>query len=145
ISDRLIPLDIAQPAALRTCSIAELAADPRLGVFSGAVINADTGDVLFDRDGEAGAPPADIVKVLTAVAAIASLGADFRFSTKVYKGTEAGSIVLVGGGDPTLSRLPGGQESIYHGAPKLSDLAAATKTTWNQVNPPTVIPGEPIP
>lgn len=140
VSDRLVPLDIAQPAMLRTCSVSELAEDARLGVFSGSVINADTGEVLFDRDGDAPATPADLVKVLTGVAAIASLGPEFQFVTRVYEGSEAGSIVLVGGGDPTLSRLPSGQESLYQGAPKLGTLAAATKTKWNEVNPPTEVP-----
>lgn len=141
VENRLVPLDIAQPATLRTCSVAELAENVRLGVFSGAVVNATTGEVLFDRDGDVAANPGELVKVLTGVAAIASLGADFQFSTRAYVGTEPGSIVLVGGGDPTLSRLPGGQESVYRGAPKLSDLAAATKSQWNVVNPPTEIPG----
>src|SRR5690606_29134051 len=103
VNDRLVPLDIAQPAMLRTCSVSELAESARLGVFSGSVINTDTGEVLFDRDGAAPATPADLVKVLTGVAAIASLGPDFQFVTRVYEGSEAGSIVLVGGGDPTLS------------------------------------------
>src|SRR5690606_30209715 len=94
--------------------------------------------------GEAGATPGDLVKVLTGVAAIASLGPDFQFVTRVYEGSEPGSIVLVGSGDPTLSRLTSG-ESLYRGAPKISALAAATKTQWNIVNPPTIIPGETIP
>ncbi|HRQ00790.1 MAG TPA: D-alanyl-D-alanine carboxypeptidase [Terrimesophilobacter sp.] len=140
IEDRLVPLDIAQPAILRTCSVSELAENARLGVFSGTVINIDTGEVLFDRDGDAGATPADLVKVLTGVAAIASLGPDFQFTTRVYAGTEPGSIVLVGGGDPTLSRLPGGQESLYRGAPKLATLASATQSAWDTLNPPTEVP-----
>lgn len=144
VDDRLTPLDIAQPAVLRTCSVGELAENVRLGVFAGSVINARTGEVLFDRAGEVGATPADLVKVLTGVAAIASLGPDYQFSTRVYAGSEPGSIVLVGSGDPTLSRLSSG-ESLYRGAPKLSSLAAATKAQWNAVNPPTVIPGATLP
>jgi len=145
IEDRLVPLDIAQPAALRACSVSELAGNVRLGLFSGSVINVDTGEVLFDRDGEVGAAPADIGKVLTGVAAIASLGPQFQFTTRVFAGTEPGSIVLVGGGDPTLSRLPSGQESLYRGAPKLSALAAATQQKWDQLNPPTEVPGPSTP
>src|SRR5690606_18633301 len=125
---------IAQPATLRTCSVAELTENPRLGVFAGSVINAETGEVLFDRAGEAAATPGDLVKVLTGVAAIASLGPDFQFTTRVFAGSEPGSIVIVGDGDPTLSRLKSG-ESIYDGAPKLSTLAAATKKKWNVINP----------
>lgn len=145
IDDRLVPLDIAQPAMLRTCSVSHLAESVRLGVFSGTVINAQTREVLFDRDGEAAAYPADLVKVLTGVAAIASLGPTFEFSTRVYAGTEPGSVVIVGSGDPTLSRLPKGQESLYRGAPKLSELASATKKKWNELNPPTEVPGDPNP
>lgn len=144
IEDRTIPLDIAQPAALRTCSVAELAENVRLGVFAGSVINAKTGEVLFDRAGDVSATPGDLVKVLTGVAAIASLGPEFQFTTQVFAGSEPGSIVLVGDGDPTLSRLTSG-ESLYRGAPKLSALASATKEAWNDLNPPTVIPGETIP
>lgn len=145
IPERLVPLDIAQPATLRTCSVAELAENVRLGVFSGSVINIDTGEVLFDRDGDVGAAPGDIVKVLTGVAAIASLGPQFQFETKVFAGSEPGSIVLVGGGDPTLSRLPAGQESLYRGAPKLATLAAATQKKWDELNPPTEAPGPTTP
>jgi D-alanyl-D-alanine carboxypeptidase/D-alanyl-D-alanine-endopeptidase (penicillin-binding protein 4) len=68
-----------------------------------------------------------------------TIGPDFRMSTRVYEGSAPGSIVLVGGGDPTLSALPPGVESVYKGAPKLSDLAAQVKTAWE-----TNHPGEPI-
>src|SRR5690606_13373653 len=116
-----------------------------LGLFSGSVINIDTGEVLFDRDGDVGAAPGDIVKVLTGVAAIASLGPQFQFETSVYEGPEPRSIVIVGGGDPTLSRLPSGQESIYRGAPKLSTLAASTQKKWDELHPPTEVPGPSTP
>lgn len=144
VEDRLTPLDVAQPSSLRTCSVSELAESARLGIFAGSVINARTGEVLFDRAGDVAATPADLVKVLTGVAAIAALGPLEQFSTQVYQGSEPGSVVLVGGGDPTLSRLTSG-ESLYRGAPKLSTLAAETKTTWKTLNPPTVIPGETVP
>lgn len=65
--------------------------------------------------------------MLTAAAALAVLGADFRASTRVVAGAEPGTIVLVGGGDLTLSRLPSGQEPVYTGAAHLDDLAAKTK------------------
>lgn len=106
---------------LRTCSIAGLAADPRLGTFEGSVLNASTGEVLFDRAAGTGAATASVMKTLIAATALKVLGPDYQFSTKVYAGSEPGSVVLVGGGDPTLSA---GGNSVYKNAPQLSDLAA---------------------
>ncbi|MHB1172697.1 MAG: D-alanyl-D-alanine carboxypeptidase/D-alanyl-D-alanine-endopeptidase [Lacisediminihabitans sp.] len=118
---------LAAPAPatrLRTCSVAGLAADPRLGSFEGSVLNATTGQVLFDRSASVAAPTASVMKTLISASALATLGPDYQMSTRVYAGTAPGSIVLVGGGDPTLSALPAGVESFYKGAPKLSDLAS---------------------
>ena len=76
-----------------------------------------------------------MLKVLTASAAIAVLGADFQIPTRVFTGSTAGTIVLVGYGDPTLSAMPPGTESVYTGAPKLSTLAASTLATYASTNP----------
>ena len=46
-----------------------------------------------------------------------------------------GSVVLVGHGDPTLSALPPGQESVYSGAPKLSDLASQVVAAYATRHP----------
>lgn len=139
IPAREVPLTPAVATALRTCSINALVKDPRLLTFEGSVINVTTGEVLFDRKADKPAPPASVLKVITATAALMTIGPDFRMSTRVFEGPTAGSIVLVGGGDPTLSALPPGVESVYKGAPKLADLAAQTKTAWE-----TNHPGEPI-
>src|SRR5690606_14653124 len=45
-------------------------------------------------------------------------------------------IVIVAGGDPTLSALGGGSESVYSGAPTLADLAAQTRSTLDELYPP---------
>ena len=108
----------------RTCSVAELAVDPRLANFSGVVINAETDEVLFDRNANTAASPASVMKTLTAAAAILTLGPNYRVETRVYQdATDPGTIILVGGGDPTLSRTPAGKQSVYADAPKLSTLA----------------------
>ena len=128
---RPVPTVVATPAALRTCSVAALSTDPRLLTFAGSVINATTGEVLFDRSGNVAASPASVLKVLTAAAALSTIGPGFQMSTLVVQGSAPGSIVLVGRGDPTLSALPVGVESVYQGAPKLADLAAQTIAKWN--------------
>ncbi len=131
---RNVPADVVPASLLRTCSIDALAQDPRLLTFAGSVINVTTGEVLFDRSAAVGAPPASVLKVLTSAAALATIGPDFQMATRVYEGSLPGSIVLVGGGDPTISALPAGVESFYRGAPKMSDLAAQTVAKWNETH-----------
>ena len=124
---RPVPVAIAAATRLRTCSVAAPASDPNLLTFQGSVINTTTGEVLFDRNGATPSRTASVLKTLTAAAALNVLGPDYQISTKVYAGSTPGTVVLVGGGDPTLSALGAGQESVYRGAPKLSDLAAQAR------------------
>lgn len=131
---RNVPEEVAPASLLRTCSIDALTKDPRLLTFAGSVINVTTGEVLFDRSAEVGAPPASVLKVLTAAAALATIGPDFQLATRVYEGSTPGSIVLVGGGDPTISALPAGVESFYRGAPKMDDLATQAVAKWNETH-----------
>lgn len=108
----------------RTCSVAELAADARLANFSGVVINAATDEVLFDRNANTPAATASVMKTLTAAAAILTLGPNYRVETRVYQDSaDPGTIILVGAGDPTLSRTAAGKQSVYRDAPKLATLA----------------------
>lgn len=134
---RDVPEGDLAASRLRTCSIAAQAADPRLMALSAYVVKVDTGEVLFDRAGTTPARTASLLKILTAAAALGTLGPDFQITTSVYQGSQAGSIVLVGRGDATLSRLPAGQESVYKGAPKLSDLAAQVLASYNAGTPIT--------
>ena len=132
---RTQPDAVAAPGRLRTCTIDSLARDERLTTLFGSVINASTGELLFDRQASTPARTASVLKVLTAAVALSALGPDYRLTTRVVAGTTPGSVVLVGGGDATLSRLPAGQESVYPGAPKLADLAAQTVAAYAAANP----------
>jgi D-alanyl-D-alanine carboxypeptidase/D-alanyl-D-alanine-endopeptidase (penicillin-binding protein 4) len=123
------------PAALRTCSVLPLVQDPRLMALEGSVRRADTGELLFENNGDTPARTASTLKVLTAAAAVMQLGADYQITTSVVLGSQQGSIVLVGRGDATLSAMPPGTESVYTGAPKLSTLAAAVVTQYASMNP----------
>jgi D-alanyl-D-alanine carboxypeptidase/D-alanyl-D-alanine-endopeptidase (penicillin-binding protein 4) len=124
---RPVPANPAAATRLRTCSIAGPAADGRLGAFEGSIINAKTGEVLFDRKAGTPAATASVMKTVIAASALATIGPDYQMSTKVVAGADPATIVLVGGGDPTLSALPAGA-SVYRGAPTLADLAAQVKT-----------------
>jgi len=116
---------VASP--LRTCSVADLAADSRLGEFQAQVVNAETGEILFDRGGSTASRAASVLKVLTSAAALSVLGPDYRATTTVVAGSEPGQVVLVGGGDLTLSSTPTGDESFYDGAAHLDALAEQTR------------------
>jgi serine-type D-Ala-D-Ala carboxypeptidase/endopeptidase (penicillin-binding protein 4) len=67
------------------------------------VTNLNTGQVLYSLNSGTGYAPASTTKLATAVAALQVLGPDARFRTTVVTGASRGSIVLVGGGDPTLA------------------------------------------
>jgi D-alanyl-D-alanine carboxypeptidase/D-alanyl-D-alanine-endopeptidase (penicillin-binding protein 4) len=126
-------------AKLRTCYVQTLAQDPRLKTFIGAVMRADTGELLYGFRHEKAYRTGSVLKVLTASAAIAVLGADYQITTSVVEGSVAGTIVLIGRGDPTLSAMPAGTESVYAGAPKLSSLASAVVSKYSASHP-----GQPI-
>ncbi|WP_375388559.1 D-alanyl-D-alanine carboxypeptidase/D-alanyl-D-alanine-endopeptidase [uncultured Amnibacterium sp.] len=122
-------------AVARTCSVAAAARDPRLRSFQGRVVNARTGEVLFDRQGTKASRAASVMKVLTSAAALEVLGPGYRLTTKVVEGSRPGEVVLVGGGDVTLSRTPAGTATAYAGAPHLSTLAAKVKRAWKAAHP----------
>ena len=92
-----------------------------------SVLVADlaTGRVLLSGHGSRLMTPASTTKLATGLAALAVLGDDARFTTKVVRGAAPGSIVLVGGGDPTLAvnPFPAGD---YPRPATLAGLAAAT-------------------
>lgn len=111
-------------SSTKTCSVAELAADTRLVNLSAVVINTATDEVLFDRNANTPAATASVMKTLTAAAAVLTLGPNYRVETRVYQDSaDPGTVILVGAGDPTLSRTAAGKQSVYRDAPKLSTLA----------------------
>jgi serine-type D-Ala-D-Ala carboxypeptidase/endopeptidase (penicillin-binding protein 4) len=102
-----------------------LAAHP-LGRHVGAVVtDLDTGTVLFSQNAASAFVPASNAKLLTAVAALSSLGPSARFTTRVVAGARPGALTLVGGGDPTLAAGPP-PRSDYPQPATLATLAAAT-------------------
>ncbi len=108
----------------RQCSVAEQVAAFTPERLQALVVNAKTDEVLFDRSADIPSSTASTMKLLTAAAALNTLGPNYRAETRVYQdATDPGTIILVGGGDPTLSRVAAGKQSVYRDAPKLSTLA----------------------
>ena len=150
-SESASPSPSASQAPLRTCSVSEEAANPSLGTLQAVVLNAETGEVLFDRGADVPASTASVMKSLTVAAALESVGPTHQVTTKVFVDpTNTAKLSLVGGGDITLSKTATGTESIYKGAPKLSSLVAQVKawatsngiTQINEINlDSTLFPG----
>ncbi|MFG2714968.1 D-alanyl-D-alanine carboxypeptidase/D-alanyl-D-alanine-endopeptidase [Streptomyces goshikiensis] len=81
-----------------------LLADPALGTLrTASVIDTATGRVLYEAKPREPMTPASTVKIATATAVLAALGPEHRFRTTVTPGAAPGQIVLVGGGDPSLT------------------------------------------
>lgn len=72
------------------------------------VINAKTGEVVFDRNSKIGLAPASTQKVITSITAFELLGIGFRYETELgysgylNEGTLTGNVVIRPSGDPTF-------------------------------------------
>ncbi|PHQ50859.1 D-alanyl-D-alanine carboxypeptidase/D-alanyl-D-alanine-endopeptidase [Streptomyces cinnamoneus] len=89
---------------------------------SAAVYDAGTGERLYGAGQDTGYTPASTIKLATAAAALAALGPEHRIETTVVAGSDG--VVLVGGGDPTLTARPVKGEGPRFAS--LGDLADAT-------------------
>ncbi len=109
-----------------SAAISGLVGSPALGPHVGALVtDLSTGDILYARHAGSPLAPASTTKLATAIAALQVLGPGARFATRVVAGATPSSIILVGGGDPTLAagRPPG---SDYPQPATLASLATAT-------------------
>jgi D-alanyl-D-alanine carboxypeptidase/D-alanyl-D-alanine-endopeptidase (penicillin-binding protein 4) len=100
---------------------------PALGTLTGTVLDAATGTVLWDKGASTPLVPASTTKILTGGAALLKIDHGQQYSTRAVAGPEPGSVILIGGGDPTLNSLPVGKKSWYPGAAHLDDLVAQVK------------------
>ena len=81
----------------------------KYGFSSLTVLNAQTAEVLFSRNGNVGLAPASTLKIVTSATAFHLLKPDFVWETTLgFSGTIKsdgilnGNLILTGGGDPTL-------------------------------------------
>jgi D-alanyl-D-alanine carboxypeptidase/D-alanyl-D-alanine-endopeptidase (penicillin-binding protein 4) len=98
-----------------------------LGTQSGQVLDPATGAVLWARNPETALVPGSTAKLLTAAAALLTLDHQAQLRTTVLAGDEPGTVVLRGGGDPTLSAAGQGTPTAYPGAARLDDLVSQVR------------------
>lgn len=111
-------------------ALADELTDPELGPsVAGQVFDAGTGTLLFDQRSAEQVAPASTAKLLTAAAVLAVRQPTDRFSTRVVAGDQPGVVVLVGGGDPTLSAAGPGKPTRYAEAARITDLAARVRAS----------------
>lgn len=100
------------------------------------IVDAKTGQTLFEMDADKYFVPASNMKLFTTALALAKLGPDYRFHTTLETngtlstdGVLSGNLFLVGRGDPNLSnrKFPYALKEEFDGAPEkaLAELADA--------------------
>ncbi len=129
---KIVPLAASETVPSTAGIEAQLAgqlANPALAQFTGIVIDPTSGTVLWNKEANSPQIPASTAKLLTGAALLTSVDPTSRFVTKVVQGDQAGDIVLVGGGDVTLSARSEGVGTVYDGAPLMADLAAQVRAS----------------
>ncbi|MFE1456625.1 D-alanyl-D-alanine carboxypeptidase/D-alanyl-D-alanine-endopeptidase [Streptomyces sp. NPDC058735] len=85
-------------------ALTPLLKDPALGPRPAAVVvDVTTGRRLYGAKPDSALTPASTTKIATAVAALSAMGADHRLTTRAALEPDTKEVVLVGGGDPTLT------------------------------------------
>ena len=120
--------------------------------FEGAVWGAfavrASGDTLLDVRGGNMMVPASNVKVITAGAALETLGANFRWDTNlaytgtIEDGTLKGDIYIIGGGDPTLA-AGGNADAVFAQWREMMLAKGITAVDGNIIGDPRYYDGAP--
>jgi D-alanyl-D-alanine carboxypeptidase/D-alanyl-D-alanine-endopeptidase (penicillin-binding protein 4) len=135
----LAGLDTKAPAptsAGLTAAIDGLLGQPSLAHVTASVVDVSTGRELYNKNGANPATPASSQKLLTAAAVLYMRGPEYRIPTRVVAGSQPGEVVLVAGGDLTLSA---GADGYYAGAGRLDLLASQVKSALGGTAPTKVI------
>ncbi|HVM07935.1 MAG TPA: D-alanyl-D-alanine carboxypeptidase/D-alanyl-D-alanine-endopeptidase [Acidimicrobiales bacterium] len=116
----------------------------------------DAGNTVIERNPDAPVIPASTTKLVTAAAALAELGPDFRWQTRVAStarvndGVINGDVVVVGAGDPTLSggryaeAVPERPRTPLEGLADRIAAAGATRITGRLIADAGFFPNQPF-
>lgn len=112
------------PAAKTLAGLLDpLLKSPALGRRSAVVVDVATGKQLYGTGTGDALTPASTTKIATAVAALSAMGPDHRLTTRAVYEPDTEEVVLVGGGDPTLTARK--ETRGLAGLPDLAERTAA--------------------
>lgn len=115
---------------------------PAADKISTAVFDGLTGQELYSHAGSEPRVPASNLKLLTAAAALTTLGPDATLATTAVRGADPGTVVLVGGGDVMLGAGES-QPSAVMGRAGIATLAAQTAAALVHGTASTASPASP--
>jgi D-alanyl-D-alanine carboxypeptidase/D-alanyl-D-alanine-endopeptidase (penicillin-binding protein 4) len=105
-------ISFSQNTAKLKAEVEKLKSDKALkhAILSVCVMPIKTDNILFEYNSEVSVVPASTLKIVTTGAALAMLGSDFKFETKLQYdgvfdsilGTLKGNLYIIGGADPSL-------------------------------------------
>ncbi|MEE1942572.1 D-alanyl-D-alanine carboxypeptidase/D-alanyl-D-alanine-endopeptidase [Streptomyces sp. TRM 70361] len=101
--DPAAPAPAPAPARLAAVLDPLLERDVLGTVRTAAVVDVATGRQLYGSEADRAVTPASTIKIATAAAALSAAGPEHRIATRVVWDAAERRIVLVGGGDPTLT------------------------------------------
>jgi D-alanyl-D-alanine carboxypeptidase/D-alanyl-D-alanine-endopeptidase (penicillin-binding protein 4) len=122
-----LPAGAPKPTATGLAAQLEGPADAVPGKVGGVVLDPAGGTALWERDPDRALTPGSTGKILTAAAALLTLNPTDVLVTRVVAGPDPGTVVLIGGGDPTLTALPPGKTGVYPDPARLTELADQVK------------------
>ncbi|MFC5673768.1 D-alanyl-D-alanine carboxypeptidase/D-alanyl-D-alanine-endopeptidase [Streptomyces incanus] len=103
-------------------ALAPLLKSPAFGDLSASVVDVSTGRSVYGDDSDDALTPASTTKIATAAAVLTALGPDHRLTTRATFEPDTKEVILVGGGDPTLTA----RKKNPTGSASLQDLAGRT-------------------
>ena len=103
--DKLAPSAI--PAVFQSLSDSKFLADPSM-----ILVDAKTGEVVFERNSTQARKPASVIKLLSATSVLSYIDAQKVFNTNIYLGTDPGTIVINGEYDPWISLIQSQAEKM---------------------------------
>ena len=122
--EKLAPSAI--PKVFQSLSNSKFLADPSV-----IVVDAMTGEVIFERNSTQARKPASVIKLLSATSVLSYIDSQKVFNTNIYKGVDPGTIVINGEYDPWISMIQSQAQKM--GRTSLPRLGFNTINRYNEL------------
>ena len=122
--EKLAPSAI--PKVFQSLSNSKFLADPSM-----IVVDAMTGEVIFERNSTQARKPASVIKLLSATSVLSYIDSQKVFNTNIYKGVDPRTIVINGEYDPWISMIQSQAEKM--GRTSLPRLGFNTINRYNEL------------